>query len=688
MGNYPPPPYPPPGPPYGGDWKYQRDILKQQARAQRNAVRAQRDMAKAQREAYRYQLRGLRRSSILGPILLITLGILFLLVQTGRLESHRLWDWYGRFWPFLLVAAGVVMLLEWGFDQYVQSDPDQPRYRRRLGGGVFTLLLILTITGVVFSQARMHVNGDKWFYGWNFNQDNIDEFLGDKHESDQSLSQQFPAGTSLSVDNPRGDVTVSGTSDDNQIHIAVHKEIYTRSDSEADSKFQHLNPTLNSSGGAVSLSVPALDGGRADLIITLPTASTTTVMANHGDVRVNSIKAAVFVTANHGDINLSAISGPITTHINNGESSFSAHSITGPISISGHGRDTTLSDLSGPAVIDGDFFGTAHFEHIRGPIKFHTSHIDLQLARLDGELEVDSNADLTASEAIGPLTITTGNRNISLDRISGDVSVTNRNGSVDLTSAPPLGNVTIQNRNGSVEVTVPEHSNFIVQADTKNGDVDNDFSLASSGDDSNKSFSGTVGKGGSTLHITTSQGDINLKKASVMPLAPLPPIPPIAPLAPMGLRGEDGSSVVINKNGVRVYSSPDGSSVIVGKDGARIYSGANGDSVIVNKDGARITSNADGSNSSIAKDGTRVSSGADGSTVYVAKDGTRFVSGADGGKSYRGSDGTRITVSPDGTKVGIGPDNKVLSEAEIDRRLNQVEADARNAAKQIRNSHQ
>src|ERR1700757_5312997 len=112
MANY-PPPYPPPGappnnpggPPYGNDWKYQRRMLKEQARIQR-------DMMRAQRDAYRYQARSLRRSSILGPLVLITLGIIFLLVQTGRIQSHNLWEWYARFWPFLLVGAGIVLLLE------------------------------------------------------------------------------------------------------------------------------------------------------------------------------------------------------------------------------------------------------------------------------------------------------------------------------------------------------------------------------------------------------------------------------------------------------------------------------------------------------------------------------------------------------------------------------------------------
>jgi DUF4097 and DUF4098 domain-containing protein YvlB len=655
MGNYPPPypPPPPPGPPYGNDWKYQRRVMKQQERAQRDNLRAQ-------RQAYRYQARGMRRSSILGPLLLLTVGVLFLLLQTGHLDSHHLWGWYGRLWPLLLVVAGVILLLEWAYDQHSQSDSTQPKYRRRIGGGVFALLILLGITGLVASDVNNHPNHRTWLLGdLHLNQDNLDEFLGDKHESRQTLTQDLPAGTGLTVDNPRGDVIVSGTSDDNQIHVTVEKDVYSRSDSEADARAQQLTPKFATNGNATTLSVPALDGTRTDLTITLPATTATTITANHGDVRINSIKAAVFVTANHGDISLSGITGPITTHIHNGDSSFSAHSITGPITVEGHGRDATLSDLSGPVTMDGDFFGTTHFEHIRGPIKFHTSHVDFQLARLDGEVEISSNADLTASEAVGPLTLTTRNRNITLERISGDIAVTNSNGSVDLTSAPPLGNVSIQNRNGSVNVTVPEHSAFSVRADTTNGDVDNDFSLATEGSENHKNFNGTVGKGGPTMRISTSQGDIALKKSSIMPLPPLPPPPP-----PLSVRDSDGSSVIIGKDGIRITSGPDGSSVIVDKDGARIHSGA------------------DGSSTYTAKDGTHLSSSPDGTRIYVGSDGSRFVSSADGSRSYKGSDGTRITTSPDGTRVGIGPNNKVLSDSEIDQRLRQAESDVAKAAQQ------
>jgi len=645
-----PPPYPPPGPPYGNDWRYQRRLMKEQARMQR-------DMIRAQQHAYRQQLRGMRRGSIVGPLMVISIGIVFLLVQTGRIASHDLWLWYGRWWPALLVGAGIVMLLEWSFDQYMHSG-ETPIRRRSIGGGVFTLLLLFGIAGIFVSGVH-----EGHFFGktMNLNQDDLDEFMGDKHESDQTLSQDFPAGTSLSIDNPRGDVSISGTSDDNQIHVSVHKQVFTRSDSEANNKAQQLNPSLAKDGTTLNLKVASVEGGRADLIITVPNAAAATVAANHGDIHVSELKAPATLTANHGDVTLSGITGPVRAHINNGDSSFSAHNVTGPIILEGRARDLTVSDISGPVNLDGEFFGTTHIERVRDVTRFHTSRTDFRLARLDGEVEISPNADLSTDQAAGPLTLTTRNRNITLERISGDISVTNRNGSVDLTAAPPLGNVTVENRNGTVNVTVPEEAHFTVQAETTNGDVENDFSIPTQDNDNRKTFGGTVGKGGSLIRITTSQGDIALKKASVAPLPPMPPPPP-----PLSIHGPDGSSVIIGKNGVNI-------------------SGSDGSSVIINKGGARITTRTDGAHTYTENNGTTLTTSVDGTKTYATHQGDSYTATPDGTKTYSGHDGTRITVSPDGTKVGIGPGGKPLSNAEIDSQLRRVEAEIRRLIDQHKN---
>jgi hypothetical protein len=640
--------YPTPGPPFGNDWKYQRHVMKEQARLQRDVLRAQ-------QHAYRQQLRGMRRGSIVGPLLVIAIGIVFLLVQTGHMSGHDLWLWYGRWWPALFVGAGLVMLLEWAFDQYMHSD-ETPLRRRSIGGGVFTLLLFLGLAGIFVSGVR-----EGRFFGktMNWNQDNLDEFMGDKHESDQTLSQDFPVGTTLWVDNPRGDISVSGTSDDNQIHVSVHKQVFTRSDSEADSKAQQLSPNLVKDGTTLNLKLPSVEGGRADLIITVPAAAATTLSANHGDIHISELKAPVNLTANHGDVEISAITGRVGAHINNGDSSFSARSITGQINVEGKGRDLSLSDISGPVDLDGEFFGTTHLERIQGTSRFHTSRTDFRLVRLDGEVEISPNADLSANQALGPLLLTTRNRNITLDRVSGDISVTNRNGSVDLTVAPPLGNVTVENRNGTVNVNVPEQANFTVQAETTNGDAENDFSIPTQETDNRKNFGGTVGKGGSLIRITTSQGDVALRKASVAPLPPLPPLPP-----PLSIRGADGSRVIIGKGGIDIASGSDGSSVVI------------------NKNGAHISTRTDGAHTYTENNGTTLTTSPDGTQTYNTHQGDSYKSTPDGTKSYFNHDGTRITVSPDGTKVGIGSGGKPLSSAEIDAQLHKVEAEIRRLIEQ------
>ncbi|WP_213804021.1 DUF4097 family beta strand repeat-containing protein [Granulicella sp. dw_53] len=683
MAGYPPPyPPPPPGPPYGPDWKYQRRVLRDQARAQRDIVRAQRD-------AYRAHLRGMRRGSIVGPLLVVAAGVVFLLIQLGHLSFYRFGFWFGHFWPLLLVAIGVVLLIEWVFDRNAQRASQQngnaPYIRHNVGGGVITLLVLIVVAGIAFNGYN-DAGRNFLAHGFSINQDNIDQFLGDKHESDQTLDQAFPANTMLNISNPRGDVTVSGTSDDNQIHVTVHKEVYTRSDSDADSRARELNPQINTTpngsfGSSLNLTVPSLEGTHADLTVTVPLVSPVTIMANHGDVHVNSIKAPVNVTANHGDVELSAIGGAVTTRINNGGSSFAAHSVTGDITLEGRGRDLTLSDIGGAVNLRGEFFGTTRLERIRSVVKFHTSRTDLQLARLDGEVEIANNSDLSASEAVGPVTLITRNRNITLDRISGDLSVTNRNGSVELTSAPPLGNVTIENRSGSVNLTVPEHANFTVQAETTNGDIENDYSFPTEENKSHKKFAGTVGKGGSLIRISTSEGDIAFKKANLSPLPPAPPAPPASNR--FNITSEDGSSVYIGKDGVKIISGADGSKVIVGKDGLNIKAGSDGSSVYRGADDTRLVEGADGSTTYSSPSGTKLSKRADGSIAYTGSDGTHYSKGADGSVVYAGSNGTRIAIGADGSQTAIGSGGRTLSDKQVRDELHNAEQDIRKTEQQI-----
>jgi DUF4097 and DUF4098 domain-containing protein YvlB len=525
------PPYPQPGSPFNG--RQQARMAREQIRAQ---VRAQKAAFRAQRELIRYQTRGLRRTSILGPVIILSIGVIVLLVRLGRVPSTTFWNWYGHWWPMLLVAAGVILVAEWAFDQLPRPE-GVPYVRRGIGAGAIFLLLGLAATGAGVEGAH----SDRIALAKNFNidPDTWSEFFGEKHESTQNLDATLPSGGSISIDNPHGDVAIVGESTDNQVHIVVNKQVFSSSDSEADSKAQRLSPRVETIGNALSITVPALDGASADLAVTIPAAGETTVNANHGDITITGVRAPVNVTANHGDIALKSIGGTVSAHINHRDSTFSAHNVTGDLYVHGHADDMNVSGVSGQVTLEGEFYGDTHLEQVRGATSFRTSRTQLSLARLDGQLDISPDSDLTASQIVGPATLRTRSRNINFDRVAGDVDITNSDGSVDIVSVPEassgnhFGSIAVTNKNGEVNVTVPQHSGLIVDAQTKGGDIESDFDLKTISEHNMTSLQGTVGAGGPKLMIRTTHLNIGLHEKPEAPLAPLAPLPPPpAPSAP------------------------------------------------------------------------------------------------------------------------------------------------------------
>ena len=120
----------PPFPPY--DPKTQYRVFREQQKA---AWRAQRDAWKAQRYAWKAGYGGAygpRVPSIVGPVLLILVGISALLVLSGHIAASEFWAWYGRWWPLLLILAGLGLLAEWALDLR-RPQPTRRRWRSPSG---------------------------------------------------------------------------------------------------------------------------------------------------------------------------------------------------------------------------------------------------------------------------------------------------------------------------------------------------------------------------------------------------------------------------------------------------------------------------------------------------------------------------------------------------------------------------
>ena len=107
--------------------------------------------------------------------------------------------------------------------------------------------------------------------------------------------------------------------------------------------------------------------------------------------------------------------------------------------------------------------------------------------------------------------------------VNGSIGLTTRgvarattvNGSIDAemgTSASDA--LEFETVNGGITLTVPAGSGAELHASTVNGDISTDFPLTVRGKFSRRSITGTIGRGGPPLSMTTVNGDIRLRSAS------------------------------------------------------------------------------------------------------------------------------------------------------------------------------
>jgi DUF4097 and DUF4098 domain-containing protein YvlB len=177
-----------------------------------------------------------------------------------------------------------------------------------------------------------------------------------------------------------------------------------------------------------------------------------------------------------------------------------------------------VSDVKGTVQLDGEFQESVKLAHLSKSVTFKSSRTDMEFSKIDGDLSLDSD-DLHAEEIAGPLHLTTRSKNIRLEDVSGDVRLQDDNGGVDV-EMRSMGNVQIDNREGDVHLGIPEKSGFRLEARTRDGEIQSDFSeLKVDNSDDKGSASGSVSgsSGNATAHvvINNEHGGIEIRRAAV-----------------------------------------------------------------------------------------------------------------------------------------------------------------------------
>lgn len=453
--------------------------------------------------------------SFAGPIVLIIIGILGLMGTMGMLEWHRVFLWFAHYWPALLILWGIIKLIE-----YQQSNRSGMR-SSGIGAGGVVLIVFLVVAGLTATslsrvdwqrmQEEFNIDGDNPWWGHSYNY--TDDF-----------QQAFPVGGSLKVTNEHGAVNVTA-SDDNQIHVAVHKRISAERQDQADRWDKDSKPELTVAGQQVTIDANTKGAGdhwiNTDLDIAVPRKAALTVSTRHGDISIMGRDGNAAVTSQDGDVSITDLNGGLTLSLENSSARISQ--VSSDVTIQGRAKEVSIEDVKGAVHLDGDFREDLKLARIAKAVSFRTTRTEMDIAKVDGYLNLDSG-DLEANSITGPLRLKTRSKDIMLNGVNNDVRLTNENGAVEV-HVSKLGPLDITNSRGDIRVYVPARAGFQLQAQAHDGEIQTDFnSLKIENGDTGGTGNGSANGGGPRMVLNNEHGSIEVRTDTGV--AALPPAPP------------------------------------------------------------------------------------------------------------------------------------------------------------------
>ncbi|HWF05014.1 MAG TPA: DUF4097 family beta strand repeat-containing protein [Candidatus Angelobacter sp.] len=444
-----------------------------------------------------------RPRSIFGPLVLITIGILFLLRSMGVISSASLHIWLARYWPLFLIFWGVAKLIEYVWAR----NHGEPAPRLGAGGIIFLVFF------VAFGMGAHETENWNWHgipaeFG---NDSDWGNWWTNRYEFNDDFAQPLADTSTIKIISAEGDINITA-SPDNQVHAVIHKVLHSDTQESANRLNDSTHPKFTQQGSIslLDLSSGDFENARVDLVLQVPRKMAVSVSTRRGNLSVAEREGAIELTTDHGDATAENVKGATLLHVHHG--SVTVKDVTGNVTIDGEVEDGNVSDVTGTVDFNAGYNGSVELSHIAQQLHFKSVRTDLQLARLNGEISM-SHGEIRVESAVGPVKLDTRSNELHMEDVSGEVEIENRNGIVEIRPKAPLGNITINNSHGGIDLELPESANFRLDAQSKNGNIDvNDFGLNVDNRSEDATARGTIGKGGPDIRLRSDRGTIQIRK--------------------------------------------------------------------------------------------------------------------------------------------------------------------------------
>jgi DUF4097 and DUF4098 domain-containing protein YvlB len=448
----------------------------------------------------------MRPRSIIGPLLLVLIGALFLV---NNLHPELPWiDLLSKYWPYLLIAWGALRLIEvlvwWFFDKPVG---------RGISSGEWVAITFIVLIGTgLFVSQRWWVQRP-WIRGI--------EMFGETYDYPVGAEQSVVKTPQILIENLRGNARIVGTAED-KVKVTGRKSIKAMSKAEADTADRQTPIEVTVQGDRVTVRTNqerATDSQRVsmDLEISVPRGATVEARGRYGDFDISDIAGETKVVSDNAGVRLQNIGAQVRVDLRRSDIVRAVNVKGGvEVSVKSHGEDLELDGIEGPTVVTGTYTGDLKFRKLAKSFRFSTQVTEFQVARVPGQIHI-TVGDIRGNNLIGPVRLEARSRgrDIELVDFTQAADVTVGRGNIDLRPAKgEMGKIVARTESGDIDLSLPSAAKFTIAAVTRRGEVQNDFGapLTTESHHDGSSLKGSVGQG-PAITLTTDRGAITVRKA-------------------------------------------------------------------------------------------------------------------------------------------------------------------------------
>jgi hypothetical protein len=450
----------------------------------------------------------MRRASLVGPLILIAIGVLFLLRNLN--PNLPVLDLLAQYWPFLLIAWGVLRLVEIVY----WAATSKPLPVNGISGGEWVLIIFLCLIGSGL-WAVMH---KPWWSPGSIRIGGL-EMFGDAFDYPVSAEKECSKTPRVLIESFRGSARVIG-SDEATVKVVGRKTVRALNQADAEKANQQTPFELIVNGDQVIIRTNQDRAGsearvNEDLEITVP-KTTTLLDANGrlGDFDVSNINGAVTISSENAGVRLQNIGGDVRVDTRRSDI-VRAVDVKGSVELKGRGGDLELENIEGPVTITASYGGTVQFRNLAKPVRYEGVQGEFAAVRIPGQVRM-TRGDFNGRNIVGPVRITSRTQDVQLSDFTESVEVSVDRGDVELRPGrTPLPEIEAHTRFGAIDFAAPPSAGFQIVATAERGEVTNDFGGGLNPEEQGHGMSlrGSVGQGPRVV-LSTNRGSITIRKAT------------------------------------------------------------------------------------------------------------------------------------------------------------------------------